>query len=62
MPFKNNSQMRACFAQYNKDKNAGKIPAWDCYEWIHSSKKKKKVYTGSRGGKYILVGGYKKYI
>lgn len=98
MPFKNQAQVRACFAQYHRDIKAGRVPAWDCYKWLdetpkriksgsksksrksrrsNSSKsrsrtsksrlspkrsRKRKVYTGSRGGKYVIVKGRKIYI
>lgn len=33
MPFKSNSQRKACWAQWNRDKKAGKKPRWNCKEW-----------------------------
>jgi len=33
MPFKSKAQRRACWAQYNRDKKAGRKPKWDCKEW-----------------------------
>lgn len=35
MPFKNEAQRRACWAQYNRDLKAGRTPAWDCHTWAH---------------------------
>jgi len=37
MPFVSQAQARACWAQYNRDKAAGKKPAWDCHEWAAAS-------------------------
>ena len=86
MPFKNQSQVRACFAQYQRDIKAGRIPSWDCYKWMDETKggikkskskskkqlytrlspkkslRKRKVYNGPRGGKYVLIKGHKVYI
>ncbi len=42
MPFKNESQRRACWAQYNRDLDKGTKPKWDCEKWEHETKKKKK--------------------
>lgn len=33
MPFVNDSQRRACYAQANRDKKQGKKPRWNCKEW-----------------------------
>ncbi len=33
MPFKNESQRRACYAQYNRDIKMKRNPRWDCYEY-----------------------------
>jgi hypothetical protein len=37
MPFVSKAQERACWAQYNRDKAAGKTPSWDCHEWAAAS-------------------------
>ena len=33
MPFKNQDQREACYAQAARDKKAGKKPGWNCAEW-----------------------------
>jgi hypothetical protein len=86
MQFKNQSQVRACFAQYQRDIKEGRIPSWDCYKWLDETRgnikdkkskskvksyirlspkkslRKRKVHTGPRGGKYVLIKGHKVYI
>lgn len=42
MPFQNRSQESACWAQYNQALKEGKKPKWDCEEWEHPDRKKKK--------------------
>ena len=37
MPFKNSAQARACWAQYSRDKKAGKTPKWNCHKWAHET-------------------------
>lgn len=65
MPFVNPEQRKACYAQANAAKKAGEKPKWDCKEYgskiLHSGRKRK-IYKGPRGGKYVLVNGQKKYI
>lgn len=39
MPFKSEAQRKACWAQYNRDKKAGKTPSWDCKEWERDTPK-----------------------
>ena len=39
MPFKNQQQVKACFAQYKRDIKANRIPVWDCYKWLDESPK-----------------------
>jgi hypothetical protein len=80
MPFVNDAQKRACFAQYSRDIKAGRIPAWDCYKWAEETKRsrsksrsrksklsprkspKRKIHTGPRGGKYVIIKGHKIYV
>lgn len=68
MPFKSDEQRRACWAQYARDKKAGRKPSWDCREfervttYITINGKKKVVRTGPRGGRYVMVNGTKRYI
>lgn len=33
MPFANPAQEKACWAQYSRDKKAGRKPKWNCHEW-----------------------------
>ena len=33
MPFKNQDQREACWAQKARDEKAGRKPKWDCEEW-----------------------------
>ena len=68
MPFQSEAQRRACWAQYTRDKKAGRKPSWDCREFERATKyhvingEKHIVHTGSRGGKYVIVNGNKRYI
>ena len=50
MPFKSKSQRRACWAQYRRDKKAGKEPQWDCKKW-------EKETTGKLPEKANMLGG-----
>lgn len=57
MPFVSEAQRRACYAKND--------PRWDCKKWEKETKKslpKRKVYTGVRGGKYVIIKGVKRYI
>lgn len=40
MPFVNQKQRSACWAQWNRDKKAGRKPKWDCKEWEKHTKSK----------------------
>lgn len=65
MPFVNPGQRKACYAQANAAKKAGVEPKWDCKEFGSKAQvagRKRKIYKGPRGGKYVLVNGQKKYI
>lgn len=43
MPFKNDAQRRACFAQYYNDIENGIKPRWDCYKWNEETKKSRSL-------------------
>lgn len=75
MPFVSQAQRAACYAQQSRDLKAGHTPQWKCHEFehgIHSKKsrkstrgrryQKRKVFTGPRGGKYVLFQGRKVYV
>jgi hypothetical protein len=69
MPLKSKAQLRACFAQQKKDRDAGKKKVqWDCHKMYKDTKVPFKelpeyvVYTGSKGGLYILKNGKKVYV
>ena len=69
MPFVSESQRRACYAQQSNALKSGKKPAWDCSKYAKGEKTKKKskkksnkVFTGPRGGKYIIKNNKKVYI
>lgn len=52
MPFRNQAQMRACFAQRARDLSAGKTPKWDCHKWAHETPKsvrRGQAYYSPRG-------------
>lgn len=40
MPFVNQAQRKACYAQQSRDKKAGKKPSWDCAKWEKETKGK----------------------
>ena len=53
MPFVNQQQRAACYAQRKRDLDAGRKPKWDCDKWNQETKKKLTV-CGARcldGGK-----------
>ena len=63
MPFANDSQKRACYAQLKRDIQAGLVPTWDCSEF--SGTRGKTDWTlrkGPRGGKYVVYKGIKVYL
>ena len=43
MPFVNEAQRRACYAQRRRDLNEGRTPKWDCDKWNRETKKKLKM-------------------
>lgn len=51
MPFKNNAQMRACFA---KDFAAKGKSTWNCDEML-GKRKVTHLYYGKRGGLYLFL-------
>lgn len=65
MPFVNEAQRKACYAQANRDRKEGKEPKWKCHEFgshIVIAGRKRKIHKGERGGKYVIVNGEKRYI
>lgn len=73
--FANEAQMKACWAQWRRDVQAGYEPGWKCKQWYagqHKSTKRRsqrkwdrldrKLRTGPRGGKYYLYGGRRNYV
>ena len=64
MPFVNDAQRKACYAQASRDKKAGKTPKWDCKKFakVKVAGRKRKIHKGPRGGKYVVVNGAKRYI
>lgn len=61
MPFQSKSQMRKCFALQNEGNKT-----WNCHKSYEGTKYKelpeRKIFTGPKGGKYVLINGIKKYI
>ena len=39
MPFKNDQQRRACWAQYSRDVDKGIKPRWNCKKWEEETKR-----------------------
>lgn len=65
MPFVNDAQRKACYAQANAAKKQGKTPKWDCHKFANEAfvaGRKRKVHKGPRGGKYVIIRGEKRYI
>lgn len=71
MPFVSQAQRAACYAQQSRDLAAGRTPQWRCHDYEHGihkkrkgkgGKTKRKVYTGPRGGKYVMFQRRKVYI
>jgi hypothetical protein len=78
MPFKSPSQVRACFAKQRAALASGYEPKWNCAKWLEEKKKSprrrlatkkspkkspgRKIYTGPRGGKYVIYKGRKVYV
>ena len=60
MPFKNQKQRAACWAQYNRDLDAGKKPKWNCKEWESESlhRCKRKTQEGKRCSRMIIGKNY----
>lgn len=44
MPFKSIKQQKACWAKYNRDIKAGRVPAWNCY-----------TFGKHKGGAIVLI-------
>lgn len=67
MPFVNESQRRACFAQYTTDVKNGRVPSWNCYKWNDEKDNKgremkaskRKSVKRSAGKKYTKQGSKK---
>lgn len=73
MPFVNQAQRTACWAQLKRDIAAGIKPKWDCPKWeresgndphsgFSSSFTDLTIRKGPRGGNFIVYKGYKVYI
>jgi hypothetical protein len=68
MPLRSKSQLRKCFAEQRRALSQGKEPSWDCHKMYHDTKTKfanlpeRKVYTGKRGGLYVIKNGKKVYV
>lgn len=60
MPFKNQKQRAACWAQYKRDLDSGKTPKWDCNKWEKESlhRCKGKTKDGVRCSRMVLGGYY----
>lgn len=73
MPFANQAQRTACWAQLKRDIAAGVKPKWDCPKWeresgngphsgFSSTFTDLTVRKGPRGGNFIVYKGYKVYV
>lgn len=65
MPFKNPQQRKACYAQAAQARREGREPTWDCHKFaneIFIAGRKRKIYKGARGGKYVIINGAKRYL
>ena len=59
MPFVNDRQRRACYAQEARDKKAGRTPKWNCSEYgKHKKKCNAKCNDGSKCKRTVLNGKY----
>lgn len=59
MPFKNQKQRAACYAQERNDINAGRKPRWDCKKWEQETTRKcgAKCIDGSKCSRTVKGSG-----
>jgi hypothetical protein len=55
MPFKNQDQREACYAQEERDKKAGRKPAWDCAKWEKETPSRIPGMKKEAGGRFVAA-------